>query len=113
MAGYYNPEGKAGEARYASIAPFPCCQLDTHGLMLGFAGVREMYEGRIEVLRYSATPVGRTNLFAALAYISSNRSGRQPMPWQVRASFSRCRWRLAVTFLHLHRVTNRLLSVQC
>ena len=65
-----------------------------------------MYEGRIEVLRYPATPVGRTNIFVALAHISSNRSGRQPMLWQVRASFSRCRWRLAVTFSHLHRVSN-------
>jgi hypothetical protein len=45
---------------YAPHRP-PCCKLDTHGLALGFAGVHEMYEGRIEVLRYSATPVGRTN----------------------------------------------------
>ena len=94
VAGYYHPEGKAGEARYA-LHRSPCCELDTNALMLGFAGVREMYEGRIEVLRYSATPVGRTNRFAALAHISSNRSGRQPMRWQVRASCSRCRWRLA------------------
>ena len=72
-----------------------------------------MYEGRIDVLRYAATPAGGTNMFVASAHVSSNRSGRQPMRWQVRASFSRCRWRLAVTFSHLHRVSNRLLSVQC
>ncbi len=35
--------------------------------MLGFAGVREMYDGRIEVLRYPATPVGGTNMFVALS----------------------------------------------
>ena len=72
-----------------------------------------MYEGRIEVLRCFAYPVGRANIFVAQAHIYSNRSGRQPMPRQVRASFSRCRWRLAVTFSHLHRVGNWLLLVQC
>jgi hypothetical protein len=60
-AGYYSPKREAGEVCYAPHRP-PCCKLDTHGLALGFAGVHEMYEGRIEILRYSATPVGRTNL---------------------------------------------------
>jgi hypothetical protein len=60
VAGYYHPEGKAGEVCHA-LHHSPCCELDTHGLMSGFAGVREMYEERIEVLRYSATPGGLYN----------------------------------------------------
>ena len=42
-------------------------ELDTHGLILGFAGVREMYEGHIDLLRYPATPVGRINMVCGLS----------------------------------------------
>ena len=81
MAGYYHPDGKAGEARYATIAPVPLrCQLNTLGfnLMSGFAGVCEMYEGHLKRLRRLARLSGSSaaRFSALIAHISANRSGR-------------------------------------
>jgi hypothetical protein len=79
--------------------------------MLGFAGVREMYEGRIEVLRYSATL--QTYLWPKLISLQTGPvgyecHGKLAPPFRDAGGDLR-----AVTFSHLHRVSNRLLSVQC